>query len=189
MYDTYRNSHQHWFRPSIHHSAQENKCGQFEFSDLNDKSTFLYRGLNRSLNIGGKIIDNDKELATKFNEFFVNVGPSTENTIPKVPNISPSKFLKNRNQTNFIIAHISNEQILDIINSLENKSTGPSSIPVKLLSMIPDLIIIPLAYIINLSLSTGVYPELLKIVKVIPIHKGGSTQDVNNYRPISLINL
>ena len=28
---------------------------------------------------------------------FVNVGPSTENAIPKIPNISPTKFLKNRN--------------------------------------------------------------------------------------------
>ena len=88
-----------------------------------------------------------------------------------------------------MIAHISNEEILDIINSLENKSTGPSSIPLKLLSLIPDLIIMPLAYIINMSFLTGEYPELLKIVKVIPIHKGGSTQDVNNYRPISLLSI
>ena len=141
------------------------------------------------LNIGGEIIDDDKELATDFNNFFVNVGPNTEASIPKVPNISPSKFLKNRNQINFVIAHISNEEILDIINSLENKTTGPFSIPVKLLSLIPDLIIIPLAYIINMSLLTGVYPDLLKVVKVIPIHKGGSSQDVNNYRPISLLSI
>ena len=38
------------------------------------------------------------------------------------------KFLKNRNQINFAIAHTSNEEILDIIKSLENKSTGPTSI-------------------------------------------------------------
>ena len=44
------------------------------------------------LNIGGKIIDDDKELATNFNNFFVNVEPNTEASIPKVPNISPSKF-------------------------------------------------------------------------------------------------
>ena len=92
------------------------------------------------LNINGKIINDDKKLATNFNKFFVNVGQNTENAIPKVPNISSSKFLKNCIQTNFIIAHIADE-ILDIINSLENKSTGPSSIPVKILLFIPDLMI------------------------------------------------
>ena len=44
------------------------------------------------LNVGGKIIDDDKEIATNLNNFFVNVGPNTEETIPKVPNISPSNF-------------------------------------------------------------------------------------------------
>ena len=37
-----------------------------------------------------------------------------------------------------------------------------------------------------MSLSIGNYPDKLKLVKVIPIHKGGSTQDLNNFRPISL---
>ena len=130
-----------------------------------------------------------EKINTNFNNFFTNVGPNTENLIPKVPNISPSKFLRNRNQINFVIAHVANEEILDIINPLENKSTGPSSIPLKMLSVIPDLIIIPLAHIINMSFLTGVYPDLLKIVKIVPIHKGGSSQDVNNYRPISLLSI
>ena len=77
------------------------------------------------LNIGGKIIDNDKEIAsTNFNTSFVNVGPNTENSISIVPNISPSKFLKKRNQINFVI--VSNEEILEIRNSSENKFTEPS---------------------------------------------------------------
>ena len=45
----------------------------------------------------------------------------------------------------------------------------------------------PLAFIINTSFITGEYPDLLKIVKVIPIPKGGSTQGINNYQPISSI--
>ena len=40
-----------------------------------------------------------------------------------------------------------------------------------------------------MSLSSGNYPDKLKIVKVIPIHKGGSTQDLNNFRPISLLSI
>ena len=71
------------------------------------------------LKIAGKIIDNDNEIATNFNKFFDTVGRSTANMIPKVPNLSPSKFLRNRNQIKFVIAHVSNE-VLDIINSLEN---------------------------------------------------------------------
>ena len=58
-----------------------------------------------------------------------------------------------------------------------------------MLKMIPDLTIIPLCRIINMSFITGVFPEILKIVKVIPVHKGGSTQDMNNFRPISLLSI
>ena len=41
----------------------------------------------------------------------------------------------------------------------------------KLLLLIPDLIIIPLAYILNLSLQSDIYPNLLVLVKVVPTHK------------------
>ena len=52
--------------------------------------------------------------------------------------------------------------------------------------MIPDLIILP-CRIINMSFLTGIFPEKHKMVKVIPVHKNGSTQDMNNFRPISLL--
>ena len=141
------------------------------------------------LHIDGKIIDDDKDIATSLNTFFSKVGPTTEENIPKVPNIPPSKFLRDQNRITFVIAHVSMEEVLDVINLLQNKSSRPYSIPFKLLMLIPDLLIIPLAHIINMSFNTGVYPDLLKIVKVIPIHKGGSTQEVNNFRPISLLSI
>ena len=40
-----------------------------------------------------------------------------------------------------------------------------------------------------MSIRTGVYLDLLKVAKVVPIHKGGSTQDISNYHPISLLSI
>ena len=119
----------------------------------------------------------------------MNVGPNIEKDVPIVPNILPKNFLKNRNQFNFIIAHIANEEVLEIIKSLNNKSSGPSSIPLNLPQIVADLIVFPLCHIINMSFSKGIFPEKLKIMKVIPLHKGGSTQDLNNFRSISLLSI
>ena len=70
--------------------------------------------------------------------------------------------MKDRQQFNFIIAHMSEEEVLGIVNALENRTTGSNSIPVKLLKMIPDLIIIPLCRIINMSFINGVFLRILK---------------------------
>jgi len=40
-----------------------------------------------------------------------------------------------------------------------------------------------------MSLCKGIFPAKLKIVKVLPLHKGGSTQDLNNFRHISLLSI
>ena len=85
------------------------------------------------LNVKNKIIDDPKEIAENFNDFFVTVGPETENTVPVTPNMSHRRFMKNQNDYSMIIAHISNEEVLDLIKSLPVKGTGPASIPLDLL--------------------------------------------------------
>ena len=124
------------------------------------------------LKVGGKLINNPRDISNKLNEYFVNVGPTTEDSFPKTQNVSALKFMKERINYAFLIAQVSHDEVLDIINSLEYKATGPVSIPIKLLKLIPDLILVPLCNIINASFNTGVFPNLLKLVKVIPIHKG-----------------
>ena len=80
------------------------------------------------------------------------------------------------------------EDMGDLINSMKtNKASGPNSIPTKILKLFKKEFSKPLSDIINLSFNQGVFPNLLKITNVIPIHKKGDKLDCNNYRPISLL--
>ena len=44
----------------------------------------------------------------------------------------------------------------------------------------------PLSVCFNKSIDQGSIPDFLKTAAVVPIHKGGSTSDPANYRPVSL---
>ena len=46
-----------------------------------------------------------------------------------------------------------------------------------------------IAHLLNLSLSNGEFIDAFQVnlAKVVPVFKRGSTYDVNNYRPISLL--
>jgi hypothetical protein len=45
----------------------------------------------------------------------------------------------------------------------------------------------PLEIICNKSMSEGYYPDQFKYAHIIPIHKGKSKHDMNNFRPVSLL--
>ena len=45
-----------------------------------------------------------------------------------------------------------------------------------------------LSLVINHSLDSGIFPNALKVAKIIPILKSGNSLDPSNYRPISLLN-
>ena len=68
-----------------------------------------------------------------------------------------------------------------------NKASGPNSIPTNILKLFNINFSKCLSDIINMSLNQGVFPYILKIAKVIPIHKKGDKFDCNNYRPIFLL--
>ena len=71
----------------------------------------------------------------------------------------------------------------------KGNSVGPYSIPGDLLKVLNELISPLLVMLINKSFSTGIFPDKLKIAKVIALHKKGATDDPDNYRPISLLSV
>ena len=69
----------------------------------------------------------------------------------------------------------------------EKSSSGWDNIPQKVIKSNPFNILIALSHIFNLSIKEGVFPNKMKLAKVIPIFKKGSKLCVENYRPISLL--
>ena len=56
-----------------------------------------------------------------------------------------------------------------------------------MLILASDVLLPSLLEMINISLYTGVFPDVLKEARVFPIHKGGPSEDPSNYRPISIL--
>ena len=45
----------------------------------------------------------------------------------------------------------------------------------------------PLVHIYNVSFQTGIFPDMMKLAKIKPLFKKGDRQDIQNYRPISIL--
>ena len=88
----------------------------------------------------------------------------------------------------FFLNPVSPSEVFDIIQSFDiNKALGPNSIPIYILKISNNFFSEKLSDIANLSFETGIFPDLCKIAKVIPIHKKDNPLLCENYRPISLL--
>lgn len=122
------------------------------------------------------------DLLNEINNFFVNACPDiTQNKQADFSKIKVSK------QSLFLNPVTEHEVYTYIMNLKNKKSMGCDEIPVSLLKPVAGRVAIPLTHIINLSLSTGTYPNALKEALVKPVHKKGEKDKLDNYRPISLL--
>ena len=137
---------------------------------------------------GSKMTDLLK-IANNFNKYFTSVASEITKKIPRTPK-SPLAYLSNRNMESFFISPCTSNEVSLVIQALKNgKSSGPNSIPIKLLKILEPHISVDVAILINESFETGIFPDKLKIAKVIPVFKKGLTSKNSNYRPISLLSI
>jgi len=81
---------------------------------------------------------------------------------------------------------INENVIINYINKLNNDSKpGPDNIPNIVLKMCYTALAPSISYLFNLSLKTGVFPDIWKKSFIRPIHKKDSKSNISNYRPIS----
>ena len=141
-----------------------------EIINLNNRNTSLPKCLIKD----NKNITDPVEIANEFNDFFCNIGKKLESKIIKTDS-KFDKYLKNPNEKSMFLKPTSEGEVKNLILNLNiHKSSGPSSFPTKILKYIVDIISKPLCDIINMSISNGVFPDIIKNAEIIPVFKNGS---------------
>ena len=127
--------------------------------------------------------DNGK-MANIFNEYFVGIGKNMAQKIQNVPNVIHSP----RVSQSIIFTDTTSTEVEGIFEALSSKKciiNGDT--PTKYLKIAAPIIAPILAIIFNDCLKHGIYPDILKIAQVVPIHKAEAKDVCTNYRPISLL--
>ena len=96
-----------------------------------------------------------------------------------------------RNRTVFLIP-ITPDTTFNYILAVSNKTKkSKDDFSIDLLQKLAPHIAIPLAHIYNCSVQNGVFPEKMKISRIIPIYifKSEDPLDPENYRSIFMINV
>jgi hypothetical protein len=145
------------------------------------------RPLPSSFNSNGRTITDPVKIANEFCHYLPNIGPTLASKI-QTTNSAFQNFVGPANDQTIYLRPTSISELMEICSSFSSKKApGYDNIPMILIKNSVEFIIVPLMNIISLSLETGVFPEKLKMAKVIPIFKADDPESFKNYRPISIL--
>jgi hypothetical protein len=82
---------------------------------------------------------------------------------------------------------ITADEIIQIIKKMKEKSPGESGITKQYLKNLPYYFLQHIAHIFNCALSIGFFPDIFKKANIIMIPKKPTPTDINDFRPISLL--
>ena len=172
-------------------TSKFNRCNGNPRNTWKLLNTITSRGMSNKQSpdevlVGGDKIDNPREIADAFCEYFSKVGENLEANIPTV-STSPLYCMGESNGNSFFAAPTSPREVEAVIRKLNCHSGHSNAIPHKIFVKFAECLSGPIADLFNRSVSVGVFPEILKIGRVVPVYKAGSRATLSNYRPISTL--
>lgn len=182
----YRNYRKH-YRNKLYLAKIQHNRNYIQSSD--NKSKAVWEVIKKEL---GTCSEKPKTQITnnEFNEHFTTIAKNIHKELPST-SVEFEHFLRQSSLSpncSLFLRPTDEYEIKDIIFNLKNKTSsdiyGLNTVIIKAICYI---ICIPLAHIFNLCLSQGVFPDALKIAKVIPLQKKANLDSIDNFRPISLL--
>ena len=153
----------------------------------NTKNTSAKSSIN-SLNHKGTVTSDNKMIANAFNEYFTTIGNELAKQIKDTGKSKLDDYMNKPVSSSIFLTPVNDIEVQREINKLKlGKAAGIDAIPSKILKAASGAIIPNLVHIFNLAFTAGIYPDALKVSKVVPIFKKGDNKLPENYRPISLL--
>ena len=127
------------------------------------------------------------EIANHFNDYFTNIGLALAEGIDNNERVNFNDFV-NKSNGNFHFKYTTEAKVYKLLCSLSvSKSTGIDNIPARVLKLSAPVISQSLTKIFNASIASQTFPSEWKIARIIPLHKKGPRDMLDNYRPISIL--
>ena len=139
---------------------------------------------NTEFTIDGQSTCDKSLIANKFHNFFETIPQTIGASLPQ-SRINGLAHI-NRQISSFFLPNSSPQDVLSIVKSLKNNK-NEDGLLIKLLKLGDIHLSTIISKLINLAISSGIYPNALKIAKITPIYKSGNSSVVENYRPISVL--
>ena len=134
-----------------------------------------------------KCYTSSKDIADAFSKHFSEIGEKLAQHINS--NFNFNSFLNKKNSNSMAFFAPTTNEIYNTIQNLKNKkSAGVDGISTFFLKISANYISPYLMTLFEACFKFGIFPDVLKVTKVIPIHKSDDKSKVNNYRPISVLN-
>jgi hypothetical protein len=116
------------------------------------------------------------------------LGPNLAKNIPEYEGVNVHDYMLGRNLNTMFLAQVTESEICNIINNFESKtSTDNTDLSMSIIKKVANCITFPFTHICNKSFSNGIFPDKMKVAKVIPLFKSGEKNIFTNYRPVSLL--
>ena len=126
--------------------------------------------------------------AQAFNYLFASIGSDISKSIPSVEGNSFYKYLKEPIINSFYFHQITKNDIYNALIDIKSKTSRDiNGIDMNIIKIVFNLILEPLLYNFNQIIHTSTIPNQMEIAIIIPIYKNGKHEEINNYRPISLL--
>jgi len=146
-----------------------------------------------AVRVDGKLVVNEQDIANAMNDYFIKIGPTTQQqarnvglNLPSVNYTLRGELYEPAEKTLFSTFElVEKKDLVPIVNSLKNNAVSEFDIPAKALKIILEADPVPVVAFVNSILQCGVIPKSLKRSVVTPHFKKGDPLELINYRPIS----